>query len=316
MKKIGITFTAITEEFLQKIQSLATDYEVIQLKHNDPSILECEVVFGGIDALMVKDAHALKWLHTSFAGVDSLLKPEVNFPDEVVLTNSAGTYGIGISEYLICTTLMLMRRNMEYAKLQFKNEWKPLGSVKAIYGSKITVIGLGDIGENYAKRCKAMGATVTGVVRTPRSEIPISVDKLCTIEKIDEAILDADVVALCLPGTSQTHHLFDKDRLNKMKPNSIILNIGRGTAIDTTALIEALQTGHLAGAGLDVTEPEPLPSNSALWQMENVIITPHISGNQSLALTNTLITEKFISYLEDYLAGRPFVKVVDKLQGY
>ena len=316
MKKLAITFTALTDEQLEKIKNIAVGYEVVQMKSIDEQIKGCEIVFGGIKPSFLSQANHLKWLHTSFAGVDSLLKPEVNFPKDVILTNSAGTYGTAISEYLLTITLMLMRRNLEYAKLQFQNTWKPLGSVKCIYGSKVCVVGLGDIGENYAKRCQALGATVSGVVRTPRETLPNSVDKLYTIDKLDEAITDADVVALCLPGTKDTAGLFNEARLNKMKPGALLLNIGRGTAIDTEALIAALESGQIGGAGLDVTDPEPLPSDSTLWSMDNVIITPHISGNQTLELTNDLIVDKFIKYLQDYIAGRKFERIVDKELGY
>jgi len=316
MKKLAVTFTSINEEQLAKIKKIAIDYDVVQMKSSDEAIKTCDIIFGGIKSDFVTQAPNLKWLHTSFAGVDSLLKPEVNFPKDTILTNSAGTYGIAISEYLLTATLMLMRRNIQYAKLQFQNKWQPLGAVKAIYGSKVCVVGLGDIGENYAKRCKALGATITGVVRTQRITKPESVDELLTIDHLDEAIKDADVVALCLPGTAETTGLFDQARLNKMKQGALILNIGRGTAIDTEALISALESGKIGGAGLDVTDPEPLPSDSPLWQMDNVVITPHISGNQTLELTNILIVDKFTKYLEDYIAGRPFERVVDKALGY
>ena len=316
MKKLAVTFSALTDERLEKIKNVTTGYDLIRLKSDDPQITECEIIFGGIKPALLKEATNLKWLHTEYAGVDSLLKPEVNFPKDVILTNSAGTYGIAISEYLLTTTLMLMRRNLEYAKQQFQNTWKPLGTVKCIYGSRICVVGLGDIGENYAKRCKSLSATVTGVVRTPRITKPESVDKLYTIDQLDEAIADADVVALCLPGTSETIGLFNEARIKKMKPGALILNIGRGTAIDTSALTHALESGHIGGAGLDVTDPEPLPSESTLWQMDNVIITPHISGNHTLELTNDLIVDKFVKYLQDYIAGVEFERVVDKELGY
>ena len=316
MKKLAVTFEALTDERLEKIKNVAVGYEVIRMKPSDEKILECEIIFGGIKPAFLRDATNLKWLHTQFAGVDALLKPEINFPKDVILTNSAGTYGIAISEYLLTATLMLMRRNLEYAKLQFQNTWEPLGEVKCIYGSEICIVGLGDIGENYAKRCRALGATVSGVVRTPRKEMPASVDKLYTIDQLDDAIANADVVALCLPGTKVTTGLFNEARLNKMKPGTLILNVGRGTAIDTAALITALKSGQIGGAGLDVTDPEPLPSDSTLWQMDNVIITPHVSGNYTLELTNDLIVEKFVKYLQDYLAEREFERIVDKELGY
>lgn len=316
MKKIAVTFTSLTNERLQKIKNAAVGFEVIPMQIDDERAAECEIIFGQVNRKILPTASQLKWIHTQSAGVDYLLEPEDNFPKDVVLTNSAGTYGIAISEYLLTTTLMLMRRNLEYAKLQFENTWQPLGEVKCIYGSKICVVGLGDIGENYAKRCRALGAVVSGVVRTPRAVKPDSVDKIYTIDQLDEAIADADVVALCLPGTKDTTGLFNENRLKKMKKGALLLNVGRGKAIDTLSLTRALESGQISGAGLDVTDPEPLPSDSTLWQMNNVIITPHISGNQTLELTNDLIVDKFVKYLQDYIAGRAFERVVNKELGY
>ena len=165
-------------------------------------------------------------------------------------------------------------------------------------------------------RCRALGAYVRGVVRSARKEKPVSVDELFTIDRLDDAIADADVVALCLPGTKETQHLFTKEQMFKMKKGAFLLNVGRGTAIDQDALVEMLESGHLGGAGLDVTSPEPLPSNSKLWGMTNVILTPHVSGNDSLPYTVDMIVERFIRYLCDYLAGRPFDRVVDRDAGY
>ena len=136
------------------------------------------------------------------------------------------------------------------------------------------------------------------------------------MDKLDEAIAGADAVALCLPGTDETAHIIDKPRMMRMKPGVFILNIGRGSAIEQEALIELLENGHLGGAGLDVTTPEPLPINSKLWDMPNVILTPHVSGGASMEHTLDLIVSKFARYLRDYAAGQPFTRVVDKVLGY
>ncbi|MCL1994985.1 MAG: D-2-hydroxyacid dehydrogenase [Defluviitaleaceae bacterium] len=316
MKKLAVTFSPLTDLRLEKIKNVAEGYDVLPMKANDPQITGCEIVFGPISTALLPKADQLKWLHTQSAGVDHLFRAGVNFPPHVQLTNSAGAYGIGISEYLLTITLMLMRKKMGYAKLQFESKWQPLGKVKSIYESEICIVGLGDIGENFAKRCKALGAVVKGVVRTARLQKPQCVDELYTINDLDRAILTADVVALCLPGTNETAGLFDSDRISKMKKGALLLNIGRGSAIETDALINALKTGHLGGAGLDVTNPEPLGADSVLWQMENVIITPHVSGGESLDITGDLIVEKFVKYLKAYIAGEQFERIVDKKAGY
>ncbi|MCL2864432.1 MAG: D-2-hydroxyacid dehydrogenase [Lachnospiraceae bacterium] len=316
MKKIAVTFTPISAEILEKIRWVAPGYQVIEMPMDDARLAECEIVFGQAHPKILAESKKLEWYHTQSAGVDYVLKSEYRFPEEAILTNSSGSYGVTISEYLLTITLMLLRKMNEYVLVQRECKWQRLGAEKSVYGSTITIVGLGDIGENYARRCKALGATVNGVVRRARANKPDCVDALYTVDALEKAIAAADVVALCLPGTEDTYHLFDKARLKQMKKGAILLNIGRGTAIDTKALIGVLQSGHLGGVGLDVTDPEPLPEDSPLWKMPNVMITPHVSGNNTLPLTNEMGVDKFVKYLEDYVAGRAFERIVDQKAGY
>ena len=317
MKKIGVTFTPMTEERLNKIRSAAPNYEIIISDDNDERLKECEVVFGPMNAKLVAQSPNLKWLHAQWAGVEHILKTEYGFPEHIILTNSSGSYGVTISEYLLTVSLMLLRKLNEYVLQQQKCLWRWLDKERSIYGSTICVLGLGDIGENYAQRCKALGAkSVKAVVRTHRASKPDFIDELFTVDKLKEAVYDADIVAICMPGTAETIGLVNKDMLQAMKKGVILLNIGRGKIIDTKALIEELNSGHIGAAGLDVTDPEPLPKDSPLWKMPNVIITPHVSGNNTLEITNDLGVDKFVKYLEDYIAGSQFDRVVDKALGY
>jgi len=317
MKKIGITFTPMTEDRLNKIRTAAPDYKLIITDDSDEMLKECEIVFGPMNAKLVAASTKLKWLHVQWAGVEHVLNTEYGFPEHVILTNSSGSYGVTISEYLLTISLMLMRKMNEYVLQQQKCLWRRLGSEKSIYGSTICVLGLGNIGENYAQRCKALGASlVKAVVRTKRLSKPNFVDELFTVEKLKEAVFDADIVAVCMPGTTETTGLINKGIFHSMKKGVILLNIGRGRIIDRNALIEALESGHIGAAGLDVTDPEPLPENSPLWKMSNVVITPHVSGNNTLEITNDLGVDKFVKYLENYITGKPFERVVDKVLGY
>jgi len=213
-------------------------------------------------------------------------------------------------------TMMLLRKMDMYARNQPLAKWDNLGMSQTLYGKLVTVVGLGDIGGNYSERCKAMGARVRGVVRTARAEVPPCADELFTVDQLDAALAGADIVALCLPGTDDTKQMFTREQLTKIKTGAYLLNIGRGSAIDQDALIDLLKSGHLAGAGLDVTTPEPLPADSPLWTLPNVIITPHISGGASPEFTFDLIVDKFIEYLRDYAAGKPFKHVVNRQAGY
>ena len=318
-KKIALYYPYMNARHIDKIRNSAPDCEFVVLEDNNSACNaeQFEVVFGYVKSEFLKAAKNLVWYHTYTAGVDSHLKPETSLPESVVLTNSAGVYGIAISEHLICATLMLMRNMAGYVSNQLESKWEALGKVNSIYGSNITIVGLGDIGSNFAQRCSAMGASnINGVVRRFGKEKPGFVNNLYTVDKLNEALQDADVVALCMPGTTETKDMFSKERIDKMKPGAILLNVGRGSAINQDDLANALRSGQLGGAAIDVTTPEPLPADSPLWKLPNLIITPHISGDDSLDLTIDLIVDRFIKFLGDYLAGRPFDKVVDKAAGY
>ena len=318
VRKIGIMGSVWKGNRFEKIRAAAPGFEFVDLsgKYSEKDIEECEILFGFISGNIIKAAKNLKWFHAQSAGIDYYLRPESGLPESVILTNSSGAYGIGISEHLITVTMMLLRKMNEYSRLQFQNKWQGLGSVQTLYQSRVTVVGLGDIGGNYAMRCHALGARVRGVVRSKRETKPGYIEELFDITGLDDALGGADIVALCLPGTNETHHLFSKERMKALKKGTIILNIGRGSAIEQDALIELLETGHLGGAGLDVTTPEPLPSDSKLWNMPNVIITPHVSGGTSLEITLDLIADKFVKYLGDYISGRKFAHIVDRSLEY
>ena len=308
-RKIAVTYSDIMDRHMAQIRTAAEGFEVV----SEEGIGDCEIIFGQANAKQLASAKQLKWLHAQSAGVDHYLK--MGLSDGVILTNSAGMHSISIAEHMMGFTLMLMRRLHSYAIQQPQHTWDYLGPVKSVYRSVICVVGLGGIGSYYAASCRALGAVVRGVVRSPRKTAPGCVDELFTIDRLDEAIKDADVVALVLPDTKETVRLFDRERMLKMKKGAIILNVGRGSAIAQDAMTELLESGHLGGAGLDVTEPEPLPADSKLWDAPNVILTPHISGG-GLELTVDLIVERFIKYLKDYMAGRPFERVVDRKAGY
>ena len=316
-RKIGVAFQGLTEERLAKIRAAAADFEIIcEKRDNVAAFADCEVIFGNVTKEVVQAARKLKWLHTETAGVDLYVRPETGLPKDVLLTNSSGAFGIGISEHLMVMALMLLRKMGEYGKLQAQSKWQDLGRVHTLYNSVVTVVGIGDIGGNFAKRCKSMGAHVYGVSRQTRDGLPPWAKGLFSVDNIDEAIKDADIVALCLPGTPETVGLFDKNRLAAMKKGAILLNVGRGSAIDQDALIDALKSGHIGGFGTDVTTPEPLPADSPLWTLPNVIITPHTSGGDSLVLTQDLIVDKFARYLADYVACRPLSHIVNPKIGY
>ena len=211
--------------------------------------------------------------------------------------------------------LSIYKKLYLYRDNQNNNLWKDEGEVKSIYGCTALIIGLGDIGGEFAKRIKALGGYTIGVRRSDTNK-PEYLDELYLMDKIDELLPRADVVALSLPGTKETYKLFSKERIYKMKKDAVLLNVGRGTAIDTEALCDALEEGRLLGAALDVTAPEPLPKNHRIWNIKNAIITPHISGDYHLKETHERIARIAIHNFECYIKGKELRNVVDFSTGY
>ena len=278
-------------------------------------IQDCEILFGMFPPQLLKECPKLKWLQCSFAGVDKYSKPGTFAGEDVILTNASGSYGITIAEHMICVLLMMMRRMPEYQALIADRGWKIIGDIRSIYDSTVTVVGMGDIGSNFGRRLKAMGATVRGVRRTVQDK-PDWCDEAFTTEDLHKSFKGADVVALCVPGTDKTRHILGKAEFDAMDDGTYIINVGRGTAIDQEALYEALKSGKLAGAALDVADPEPLPQDHFLWEAPNLILTPHVSGNMSLPKTCELVIEIFLRNLAHWEKSEPLEHVVDQKQGY
>ena len=244
------------------------------------------------------------------AGTDAYVVPGA-MPDNIILTNGAGAYGLAVSEYMVAASLSLVRRFPEYARRQAECNWKPVGHISSIEGSTVIVLGLGDIGGRYAQKMKALGAYVIGFRKSNR-EKPDYVDEQYTLDRLPEIIGRADIVAMILPATKETENLMDRDLLQRMKKGSYLINAGRGNAVDPAALREALDEGRIAGAALDVTSPEPLPEDDPLWKYENVLITPHVAGNLWLRQTVQNVIRIAGNNLTRYLNGEPLDHVVKR----
>lgn len=319
---IGIYADYLKQNHKQKIEAVAKAYGYHILYFNDleevkAGISGCEVLYGYYPAAILKQAENLRWLATASAGVDTYLSDDVYaHPERIQLTNSAGSYGTTISEHMLMVILMLMRRMPEYTALTQKREWRNIGTVRSIWGSRITIVGMGDIGTNLARRVKALGAAhVCGVRRTHKDGDP-AFDQVMTLSQLSEAVKDVDVVALCVPATQETNGLLSKEIIDGLSPKTFVVNVGRGSAIDQPALVHALNEGRIAGAALDVMTPEPLPVDDPLYDAKNVILTPHISGNMSLGRTCDLNVDMFCRNLQRYLEGEPLHHLVNRSIGY
>lgn len=273
-----------------------------------------QVILGNVPAAMLHGSPALEWLQTNSAGVEPYIQPGV-LAGDTLLTNATGAYGLAIAEHMLGMLLELFKKLELYRDAQKSGAWQSQGAVKAVYGSTVLVLGMGDIGGEFAARCKALGAKVIGVRRSPRP-CPEYADEVHLLEDLDSLLPHADVVAIALPGTDATRGLMSRERLAKMKEGAVLLNVGRGFIVDTEALCDALERGHLSGAGVDVTDPEPLPPTHRLWNIPTAVVTPHISGFYHLRETHERIVGIFLENLRHFQAGEPLRNLVDFATGY
>lgn len=273
-----------------------------------------QVILGNVPAAMLHGSPALEWLQTNSAGVEAYIQPGV-LAEDTLLTNATGAYGLAIAEHMLGMLLELFKKLELYRDAQKSGAWQSQGAVKAVYGSTVLVLGMGDIGGEFAARCKALGAKVIGVRRSPRP-CPEYADEVHLLEDLDSLLPHADVVAITLPGTDATRGLMSRERLAKMKEGAVLLNVGRGFIVDTEALCDALERGHLSGAGVDVTDPEPLPPTHRLWNIPTAVVTPHISGFYHLRETHERIVGIFLENLRHFQAGEPLRNLVDFATGY
>lgn len=273
-----------------------------------------QVILGNVPATMLHGSPALEWLQTNSAGVEPYIQPGV-LAGDTLLTNATGAYGLAIAEHMLGMLLELFKKLELYRDAQKSGAWQSQGAVKAVYGSTVLVLGMGDIGGEFAARCKALGAKVIGVRRSPRP-CPEYADEVHLLEDLDSLLPQADVVAVTLPGTDATRGLMSRERLAKMKEGAVLLNVGRGFIVDTEALCDALERGHLSGAGVDVTDPEPLPPTHRLWNIPTAVVTPHISGFYHLRETHERIVGIFLENLRHFQAGEPLRNLVDFTTGY
>ncbi|WP_243787784.1 D-2-hydroxyacid dehydrogenase [Saccharopolyspora gloriosae] len=258
-----------------------------------------------------RHADSLRWVHAASAGVDRLLFPDL-LHSEVALTNSRGVFDGPMGEYVLATVLTFAKDLHTSLRLQDRKQWHHR-ETERIAGKHALVVGTGPIGRAIAAQLTAAGLHVHGAGRVARHDDP----DFATVHASDEltAVLgEYDYIVLAAPLTDQTHGLIDATALTAVKPTARLINVGRGELIVQPDLVEALEAGNLAGAALDVFDTEPLPETSPLWEMPNVLISPHMSGD-TLGWTTELV-ELFLENLRSYAQDGALRNVVDKQRGY
>lgn len=316
MKKVLVTIP-VENEHKQYLETVGKGLEFIYADRETllPQLVkDAEIILGNVPPEYLKDAAKLKFLQLDSAGAVPYTAPGV-MPKGAQLANATGAYGLAISEHMLGCVFMLRKKLDRYLDDMKRHEWKDEGPVLSIADSVTLVVGLGDIGGQFAQKMHALGSHVIGI-RRHRSEAPDYLEELYTMEELDTLLPKTDIVACSLPGTPQTAGLFDAGRLDRMKKGAILLNVGRGSLIPSDALLEALKSGHLGGAAIDVAEEEPLPPESPLWDAPNLLITPHVSGNYHMRQILETVVKIAGENLSAFLEERPIRNEVDFQSGY
>jgi len=317
MKRKVLITNRIRSSHLDKIiKEIGSEAEIIfepDKSKVDEFIKDVEIIFGDFEREHVQKAKNLRWVHLGYAGVDMILYPEIVNSD-VIVTCSKGIHQYHMTEFLFGMILTLTRGFKKiYANQRLKVWDKQVAKeFESLYGKTMGILGLGNIGRQVAKVAKAFGMYVIGMKRT-KTKVEY-VDEVVTRAEMQHLLENSDFIVVVLPLTDETHHLIGEKEFNMMKKKPYFFNIGRGAVVDEKALINALKEGKIRGAGIDVFEDEPLPSDSPLWEMENVLVTPHIAGlfpNYWEEPTNL-----FIENFKRYINGKELINVVDKLAGY
>jgi D-2-hydroxyacid dehydrogenase (NADP+) len=279
----------------------------------DSLLANADILVGFIPPQnLLKRAPHVKWVQMMSAGVDSLIGSEV-WQSDITITGVSGIHAVPISEYVLMTILMFSKQSPHGLQQQQKHEWKRY-TPQLLKARTVGIIGLGHIGREIARLAKAFGMNVLAVDELHGTKPAKNVDKMIPQNGMIELFKESDFVVSSVPLTPTTHNLIGEKQLKAMKKSAYLINISRGAIIDEDALIKALEEKWIAGAALDVTVREPLPLDSPLWKLENIILTPHISGAQEEYIR--LATALFCENLKRYIAGKKLINLINKKRGY
>jgi phosphoglycerate dehydrogenase-like enzyme len=307
---------ALTDDQATRLKSVAPAARIVEKARlaEDPSLLaRIEICYPRLPRELWTGATNLQWLQSDIAGVDSLLKMAEIAAHPALITN-VHIHGNCVAEHLWGMTLMLTRNLHRAVLAQEKGVWNnaPLTEgLSSLAGRTLCIAGLGAIGEQCAAIGRTLGMRVVGIKRHPGAS-PVA-DEVVGPEKRREAFARSRIIMLLLPDTWDTRLFVGKKELDAMQ-GAFLLNAGRGTSVDTAALVDALRAGNVRGAGLDVTDPEPLPQSHPLWSMPNVVITPHYGGVHPGYEEEAF--DVFLANLGRWLRGEPLDNVVDRDAGY
>ena len=309
MSECIVNLLPLTQE--EKREAIAPDAVHIYAGRRsvtEEQLAQATILLGWVRAADLKKAGKLKWFQTMWAGTDEYEGPGT-LPEGVILTSSSGSNSRSVAEHMLASVLALCRRLPEYRDSQREHRWQDEGKMRTLLDSTVLVLGAGHVGAAFGAMCRGLGSHTIGVKRHVSGPVE-GFDQVCPLEELGSLLPRADVVALTLPHTPQTVGLMDARRIDLMKEDAILISAGRGSVLDQEALARAMQGGKLWGAALDVTVPEPLPADSPLWDIPNLLLTPHVAGGMRLEVTRRTCIQMAQDNLRRYLAGEPLVNRV------
>ena len=320
--KVVYVFLNLREDQKKRLEAVAPEAEYVYAKRKDitrEELRRAHVVIGNCGAENIEGSPNIEFVQTQSAGCEHYVKPGV-LRAECILANGTGTFGPGISEYMLSMTLEHCRGLHIYRDNQHAHKWSWDTKAVELYRSTVIVLGIGDIGSAYAQKVKACGAYVIGFSKHKKNNKPSYFDELHTTDELDEHIGRADIIACIMPETPETINIINKDRFEKMKKGVILINAGRGSAINTYDLCDALDKKILGGVGLDVTNPEPLPYDHKLWDYREVTITPHNTGGSLYKEGGSAFEDRnfdlvILENYKKYINGEK-IQAVDRKTGY
>ena len=312
---------SLTDEDLALLAQTAPNVEIVQPATREEALALAPRAHGMDARFSTPELYAaapqLSWVQSPSAGVDHYLGIEgLRENDAIVMTNMQGVHGRTIAEHAFAMLLALTRDLPYYVDPAQQGTWNREGSGAnriALHGKTLLVVGLGGIGREVAQIGKGFGMRVLATRRS-RAEPPAYVDWQGTADDLPAMLPEADVVVLSVPLTDETRGMINADTIDLMKDGAYLVNVARGRVVETDALVDALERGKLAGACLDVTDPEPLPSDHVLWSMDGVVITPHVSSRSALTVEHW--KQLYLENIRRFGAGEPLLNVVDKRAGY
>ena len=306
----------LDDRHVRQIDDVSPEIKLVQLP-SEGEVLEAmpdvEVVFGRLTEGMLTHGKKLRWVQSTGAGVDTALFPDF-VESDVVFTSEKGTVGIHLADHAMALLLGLTRGIATAARKPTWDQRMPIRNASwELDGLTMGIVGLGGTGREIAIRAKGFGMRIIAV--DPEDvDLPASVEACWKMDRFHDLLERSDVVAVGAPLTPETEGMFDKGAFARMRNHALLINVTRGKIVEEQALMEALTTGSIGGAGLDVTPQEPLPEDHPLWHMENVIITPHAAGGSPNRMDRGV--GLFCDNLRRFLAGDPLLSVIDKEKGY